>query len=189
MIAEEALNMALFSLRTSLTEIDPNQQDMYSPLANLYMGVKVSEQLKHPRITPEMADEFRQRCRSYMVTLCNGIKKRFDFGDPLLQALPVLKPKVSVTYEARQFTNSILPFADLVPRAKPADPEQLQALDDQWRRLPLDPDIPKEILQEEEVDVFWSKVHCLARTFNVRRSSVSRKFLLIFFFPDRRAKR
>lgn len=121
----------------------------------MYLGVKVQDQLKHPDITPEALEDFRKRCRDYMIILCNGIKSRFDFGDPLLTALPVLKPKTATKFEARQYSNSIIPFADLVPRAKPAD---LQALDDQWRRLPLDPDIPDEVLAEEEVDVFWHKV-------------------------------
>lgn len=145
--------------RTALNELNPNQIDMYSPLANLYLGVHVSEQLKHPRITPVQIEDFRTRCRNYMVALCNGIRSRFDFGDPLLQALPILKPKTATSFDKRQYSNSILPFTEFVPRAKPSDPAKLQSLDDQWRRLPLDTDdIPRDILEEEEVDVFWSRV-------------------------------
>ncbi|KAK3911427.1 Zinc finger protein 862 [Frankliniella fusca] len=141
--------------RTPLSEVDPNQRDMYWPLANLYLGGPVAEQLKHPRLTPPQIEDFKLRCRNYLIALCAGIKQRFDFDDPLIQGLPTLKPSKAISYEDRQYTHSILPFADLVPRAKPADPETLQAIDDQWRRLPLDPDIPREIINEQEVDAFW----------------------------------
>ncbi|XP_026293858.2 uncharacterized protein LOC113217962 [Frankliniella occidentalis] len=143
--------------RTPLIELNPTQRDMFSPIANLYVGVQVAEQLKHNDITEEKREAFRIRCRDYMITLCNGIKSRFDFGDPLLLALPVLKPKIATNFQARPFTNSIVPFANLVPRAKPSDPKKLQELDDQWRRLPLDDDV-KDLLGEEEIDVFWHKV-------------------------------
>ncbi|XP_052131690.1 uncharacterized protein LOC113215455 [Frankliniella occidentalis] len=165
----------IYLSRTPLTEINPSQLDMFSPLANMYLGVKVQDQLKHPDITPEALEDFRKRCRDYMIILCNGIKSRFDFGDPLLTALPVLKPKTATKFEARQYSNSIIPFADLVPRAKPAD---LQALDDQWRRLPLDPDIPDEVLAEEEVDVFWHKIGQLTDSDGELKYSVLAEFVL-----------
>ncbi|KAK3921787.1 LOW QUALITY PROTEIN: Zinc finger protein 862 [Frankliniella fusca] len=139
---------------------------------------RVSEQLKDPRISPQQAEEFKKRCKDYMVTLCNGIRSRFNFGDPLLRALPLLTPKVATKFDARPYSNSIAPFADLVPRAKPADPHTLQQLDDQWRRLPLDPDIPRDVLEEELVDVFWARIGKLTDSDGALRYGVLAGFVL-----------
>ncbi|KAK3918984.1 Zinc finger protein 862 [Frankliniella fusca] len=144
--------------RTALTDVNPSAQDQYVPLVNLYLGVEVHQQLQHEAFVkhPENAEIFRKCCRGYLVELCKGIRDRFDFNDPLLEALPVLKPK-NATSIARRFNTSIIPFADLVPRAKPKDMATLQLLDDQWRNLPLD-DIPRDIIEEKEVDVFWARI-------------------------------
>lgn len=148
-----------FFFRTGLSEVDPNKQDEYTPLTNIYLGVGVMEQLKHPSIVNDHAkiEVFKRACRGYLVELCRGIKQRFDFDDPLLKALPVLKATSAVSFADRSFSNSLLPFMDLVPRAKPADPAVVQRIDDQWRALPYD-DFPQDLMDEEHLDVFWARV-------------------------------
>lgn len=145
--------------RTALSAVDPNKQDDYVPLSNLYLGVGVMEQLKHPNIAndPAKIETFKRACRGYLVELCRGIKQRFDFDDPLLKSLPVLKASSAASFTERSFSNSLLPFMDLVPRAKPADADVLQRIDDQWRALPFE-EIPQDIMDEEHLDVFWARV-------------------------------
>ncbi|KAK3914311.1 CYFIP-related Rac1 interactor B [Frankliniella fusca] len=145
--------------RTDLSAVDPCKQDEYTPLANVYLGVGVMDQLKHPALVndPAKVETLKRSCWGYLVELCRGIKQCYDFDDPLLKALPVLKASTSTSFTARSFSNSLLPFMDLVPRAKPADVDTVQRIDDQWRALPYE-DIPQDMLDEELLDVFWARI-------------------------------
>ncbi|RXG59361.1 hypothetical protein Avbf_12032 [Armadillidium vulgare] len=143
--------------KTKIEDIQPKFEEKYLPLANVYLGVKVNIGLRNSDVIakPDLIHCFKLRCRDYLIHLCIGISDRFPFGDKLLVSLQVLHPKKALSLKERENTPSLLVLSDLCPRATTLC--KLQDIDDEWRRLPMD-QLPEDITQEEEVDVFWHKL-------------------------------
>ncbi|KAL7632733.1 UNVERIFIED_CONTAM: hypothetical protein RMT77_001057 [Armadillidium vulgare] len=143
--------------KTKIQDIQPNFEEKYLLLANVYFGVKVNIRLRNPNVMakPDLIHCFKQRCRDYLIHLCIGIRDRFPFGDKLLVSLQVLHPKKALSLKERENTPSLLVLSDLCPRATTLC--KLQDIDDEWRRLPMY-QLPEDIAQEQEVDVFWHKL-------------------------------
>ncbi|XP_026732235.1 uncharacterized protein LOC113497004 [Trichoplusia ni] len=149
--------------RTNLTEIQPDDTSRFIRLECIYLGVAVMEGLNNPDVMarPDLITSFRSKCRDYLIHLCKGIKDRFPFDDKLLMALPVLQPEKALSARQRDRTPSLLFLCELCPRAKPSYHNELQQLDDEWRRLSLD-QVSPDVAQEKEVDVFWHKISQIA---------------------------
>ncbi|RXG52149.1 hypothetical protein Avbf_06507 [Armadillidium vulgare] len=96
--------------KTKIQDIQPNFEEKYLLLANVYFGVKVNIRLRNPNVMakPDLIHCFKQRCRDYLIHLCIGIRDRFPFGDKLLVSLQVLHPKkaLSLKEEVEDKTHS-----------------------------------------------------------------------------------
>ena len=85
----------------------------------------------------------------YVEAACQ-IKSRFPIGDPVIEMLEVIDPNVN-----RGKFPSLVPltgrFPNIVSEAK------LQTLDDEWRKLSVEP-LPFDYTTMEPEE-FWAKVH------------------------------
>ncbi|XP_052131082.1 uncharacterized protein LOC127751483, partial [Frankliniella occidentalis] len=138
-----------FVMRTPLHLINPADASRYIPTSNMYLGVDVSEYLQSPAVAgnPQMVQDILVRAQMFLVTLCTKIKEKYDFNDPILSRMRVLNPEAALSHRERDTTPSIATLCFLLPRCVSRD--QVQAVDDEWRRLPLLaqdlPDVVKSI--------------------------------------------
>lgn len=80
----------------------------------------------------------------------------------MLIQLPLHSPKQALSQKTREQTPSLLPLAIHLSRCTDQSDENLQAIDDEWRRLPIiKHTLPTEILTSQEADHFWHKVKTL----------------------------
>ena len=77
---------------TPLDDIDPSNVELYKPLKDVHLGGRcIAMCTQQPLGSQEEC--FRGDCRSFLVELCNQIKKRFPFKrDGVLALLPDLNP-------------------------------------------------------------------------------------------------
>lgn len=80
-------------------------------------------------------------------------------ADPILSKLQVLKQSnaLSMSFRESVMGTSLVPLIKLLPCIIPTnDVKKIQLIDDQWRRLPLSiAQLPENIEDEKEIDVFW----------------------------------
>lgn len=80
-------------------------------------------------------------------------------ADPILSKLQVLKPSnaLSMSFRENVKGTSLVPLIKLLPCIIPTNyVKKIQLIDDQWRRLPLSiAQLPENIEDEKEIDVFW----------------------------------
>lgn len=148
--------------KTKLTEIDPTREDKQLPGSRLYLGVGVMNYIDHPQVTqhPHMREDFFKRCRTFLSVAACEVKKRWSFDDELMTNIRYLHPKQAMSSAAREVFPSIIPLGRCLKQIVPVDDHHyMQALDDQWRRLPLvRGQLPDDIAKEQQPDVFWGKL-------------------------------
>ncbi|KAK3929597.1 SCAN domain-containing protein 3, partial [Frankliniella fusca] len=123
--------------RRPLKDVDPAEEGGFILLENLFLGRPELNWLATPAFAarPDLVEDFRTRCRSFMVVGCQELRKRsYDFGDTVMQALGALSPAVAMSRQTRP--PSILPLASALPRCVAQDDETLQRLEEEWCRFP-----------------------------------------------------
>lgn len=116
---------------SNLSSIDPCDETKFKPYSALYLGIDVLEGLKDPTIKarPDLIKHFYQRCLAFLSCACGQIKKRYNFDDPLLQKIAVLKPQRACSLQERDTTPSLLDFFGNLPRV--IDHQQFQQIDNE----------------------------------------------------------
>jgi len=136
-------------------DVDPNNTSFFKPLKDIYLGAGVYILLKKPEISTnnEMVLDTLNRCRSFIITACVEIKKRYNFNDIILKSLPQISPKNIL---GNVHENSLLPFITLFPRIV-NETNQIQLIDDEWRKLISYTFAPNilDIIKTKDVDNFW----------------------------------
>jgi len=96
-------------------DVDPNNTSFFKPLKDIYLGAGVYILLQKPEISTnnEMVLDTLNHCRSFIITACVEIKKRYNFNDIILKSLPKISPK-NILDNVHE--NSLLPFIALFPR-------------------------------------------------------------------------
>lgn len=146
-------------MKTELALIDPNRYDKHLKDTEMYLGVKVLQELQDSRLTARESEvqDFFQRCRNFMSVACCEIKKRYDFSDPVISKLNCLTPTNASSLNFRKSVPSLVPLVAALPLlAPPKDSSLLQRLDDQWRLLSLECD--NSTLNTQDSDKFWAAV-------------------------------
>lgn len=130
--------------------------------------------LKRVTSTPDLykdrdkMTEFRRRCRSFLVTAAEQIKKRLDFEDPVLSRLSVLEPAYVLGKKGVR-EPSLVPLAVHLPHIIAGDDATLQQLDDEWRKLEFE-DLPENIMsggkemekvKDKALDLFWGEIRLI----------------------------
>lgn len=117
----------------------------------MYLGVGVMPYVNKPEVLarPDICEDFYERCRSFLQVAALEVKKRWDFSDPVLSKIGILNPIRALNTTSREAYPSIISLVSALPRVMPETQlEKLQALDDEWRRLPL-VNLPVEISNED----------------------------------------
>lgn len=149
-----------YVMQTPIHMIDPSDNSMILRNSELYLGVKVATWISQKVIIqrPDLLNDFKKRCQEFIKESCLQIKKRYDFSDPILPLLNVLSPKVALSSKQRSTYPTLSNLCLLLPRiVDPSNENLIQIIDDQWRSLPFI-QFPKNITNEESVDVFWAKI-------------------------------
>ncbi|KAK3883319.1 hypothetical protein Pcinc_012355 [Petrolisthes cinctipes] len=88
------------------------------------------------------------RCRSFLSTASAEVRKRWEVDDKMMLNIRFLSPRQALSLRARDICPSITPLVQSASNIISIDDlELVQALDDQWRRLPL-VTIPEEITKK-----------------------------------------
>lgn len=133
--------------QTDIDKIDPSDNAKFVSLNNIYLGIGVLRNIND--LSNEIKQDFYERCRRFLIISCLEIKKRYDFADPVLSKLSMLK-KSNI-----KNINTLFPLMELLPRiCDPQNLEKMQKIDDQWRSLRNFEGLPAE----EELDVFYYKL-------------------------------
>lgn len=158
-------------MKQPLGNVEPRNEREWNMLEQVYLGASV---LKRVTSTPDLykdrdkMTEFRKKCRAFLVTAAEQIKKRLDFEDPVLSRLSVLKPAYVLGKKGVR-EHSLVPLAVHLPRIIAGDDATLQQLDDEWRKLEFE-DLSENIMSgDKEVekvkdkapDLFWGEVRLI----------------------------
>ncbi|KAK4312026.1 hypothetical protein Pmani_016519 [Petrolisthes manimaculis] len=137
----------MYMNRAYVSNIDPRNEREFLMVEQVYLGASVIKRLsENPNLerNKEELITFRVKCRAFLVTAADQIKRRFDFNDKVLSNLSVLEPASSLGIYGT-CVESLIPFAMKLPRIIHQDDSTLQQLDDEWRKLEVE-DLPENIL-------------------------------------------
>ena len=98
-------------------------------LEQVYLGASVLKRTtKNPALYNDSTKmkEFRLKCRSFLVTAAKEIKKRLDFGDPVLSRPSLLDLVNTLGHQEEQ---SLIPLASCLPTIMEEDDMTFQKLD------------------------------------------------------------
>ena len=124
-----------FIATLSLHEIDPAIKSLHKPLNQLYLGSDLHEIYQKPEYHNQetMIQDIRRRCKTFLLVLCQEIRKRFKLDNNLWKLAAYLHPRRVMSSAARAKMPSLRDFITSVPRLDPVDK---QTIDDQWRNIP-----------------------------------------------------
>ena len=112
-----------------VSEIDPNNAELYKPIKELHLGGRCLAMCAREPLA-DQEQRFRQDCRTFLIQLCNEMKKRFTLqSDCVLAMLSALDPKEALSTD--RSLPSIIPLAVHFPSL--VSEENLHELDDQWQ--------------------------------------------------------
>ncbi|CAH1114746.1 unnamed protein product [Psylliodes chrysocephalus] len=111
--------------QTELFLVDPEREEQFITLPNIYLGVGVLEHIS--KLNAEEKKDFLMRCRNFLKTCCTEILKRFNFNDPILKSICILNKKKKIKPQ------SIIELANAISRV--SKNFSLQQLNNEWRAL------------------------------------------------------
>lgn len=114
---------------SDLNTISPTDPRNFVNIKDMYLGVKVSNQLEHVDIAPEAEHYFRLKCLDFLIESAEQIKKRFPFDDRTFEKLRVLNPDIVKTKEVKSIAPLLDRFKNIV------EDSAVQEIDTQWRLL------------------------------------------------------
>lgn len=152
-----------YVMQTNLDKINPDPSENSAlplvPLQNMYLGIKVMQEMSRPEIASrkDLLKEVRTRCRDFIVEGCKQLRQRYDFSSSsVFSLMSGLHPSTALSNSETR-PQTLMPLARLVPCVvSPQDAVLLQKIDDQWRKLVL-MRFP-ELTGKEEPDLFWAKI-------------------------------
>lgn len=72
-------NKYVDSQKSSLNEININDENNYIPLERIILGKNTEIFMKKVQMSNDKKNEFRRNCRNFYIELCKKIRERFDF--------------------------------------------------------------------------------------------------------------
>lgn len=154
--------------RLKLECITPANNSMFLPLNQMYLGIKVTQELQKSDILgrKEQVQDFLFRCRQFLITICQEIRMRYDLSENnLFSKIAWLNPDMATSTSSTR-PNSIEPLLRNVPRIIDSKNLNLmQTIDDQWRKLPFEQffkgwmtNLDSNCKSVVTPDLFWYKV-------------------------------
>ena len=73
----------------TLSSLDPSLESNHVPVKDIYLGAVLNKMLQQEKYlqNPALIEDFRKRCRGFLIKICQEIKKRFDMNDQLLHMI------------------------------------------------------------------------------------------------------
>jgi len=93
-----------YVMKTPLHLINPNDENQFLSTSAVHLDVKVLNQIKISAIQQrkDLLKEFSNRCINFIKTSCLQIKKRYDFSNPILPLVNMLRPSVALSSKMRE---------------------------------------------------------------------------------------
>ncbi len=114
--------------KTQLTEIKYRDPGKFLPLDKVYLGLKLSLELRNSTYEKEELQKFRLSCLNFYIEASSQIYKRFDFDSmTVIKSLSALSPKVVIDKEIPSLIDLISVFGTIAT--------DIQAIDTEWRLL------------------------------------------------------
>lgn len=134
--------------QNDIEKIDPTNKNKFIRNENMYLGVGVMQNINSLTNDP-IKQDFYERCRHFLITSCQEIKKRYNFADNLLSKISMLSIKNIKN------NNTLLPLMMSVPLiCNPGNTKRLQNIDDQWRALKNYDNLP----ETDDADKFYHQL-------------------------------
>lgn len=119
-----------------LSNVQPDNDQLFLPLPQMYLGVDVMRKLQEKDIQadPNNVKNFLFRARSFAITLCKQLQKRYDFSENnIVSKLAWFSPKCALTYNTQR-PMTIASLVDSLPCLVPRkEMQKIQNIDDQCR--------------------------------------------------------
>lgn len=141
---------------TELSELNPSDERIFLPTSQIYLGAKIHAllQTEEYRDKHAMLEYVRTRCRTFMVTLCIQLKKRFNMQGELFRLCSFLSPRNVLDIKSRTALPSLTSLVQAVPRIYDSD---VQILDNEWRNLDS-VTLPQDLVPDCNILEFYEKL-------------------------------
>lgn len=167
---------------TDITSIDPEDSSKFLPTNQIYLGADIHTvlQTQEYRDKADMVRVVRIRCRQFMITACQEIKKRFPLNSRKLQMCSVLAVNNFLDEQSRVKMPSLSDFAREYPRIYT---DNYQQLDNEWRNIE-NVMIPESIQQIRNPETFFNEISTLTDEFgNVYFNELPKFALTVLSLP------
>lgn len=110
---------------TSLQLIDVDDVNHLLSNDEIYLGTKVVSVIESIMARPinvamqnkwALVNEFKDRCRSFLQVFCKELRKRFDFDDPVMKTIGILKPNIVLSPDRLTNTPTLQALTSKLPR-------------------------------------------------------------------------
>lgn len=102
-------------------------------MAQIYLGAELHALFQQPECQRgTMILDIKARCRTFIITACQQIRKLFDINNRLWKLASYLHPKKLMDHTVRSTMPSLSELVKDVPRLYNYN---IQILDDQWRDI------------------------------------------------------
>lgn len=121
--------------KVALYDIDPANASLHKPVHQIYLGAKLHSLFQTPKYANnvDMITHIRLRCMTFLIRLCQEIKKRFDFNNKLWMLTRYLHPRQVMDPTARSIMPSLSDLMDELPRI--SNIFDKQTVDNEWRNV------------------------------------------------------
>ena len=116
-------------------DINPANSSLHKPINQIYLGAKLHSLFQTPEYVSnaDMITDIRLRCRTFLIGLCQEIRKRFDLNNKLWMLTRYLHPRQVMDPTARSNMPSLSDLMDQLPRI--SNIYDKQAVDNEWRNV------------------------------------------------------
>lgn len=159
-----------------ITSIDPEDTSKFLPSNQIYLGadIHVLLQSEDYRSRTDMVRGVRVRCRHFMISACQEIKKRFPLNSKKLQMCSIFSVDKFLDEQSRVQMPSLSDLALEFPRIYP---NNYQQLDNEWRNIE-NVMIPDSIRQIKNPEYFFKELSTLTDEFGDAYFTLLPKFAL-----------
>lgn len=156
--------------------IDPEKEEHYLPLEQVYLGADVHRLLQTPEYSQckALVSDVKKRCVTFLATACTQMRSRFPLESTVLKHCSALSVRKCLS---KNFLLETPTLADLVSEVPRIYNGNVQDLDAEWRRLP-DVELPLDLRQTNNSEQFFRGLRTLTNENGEPMFSVLPQFAL-----------
>ena len=137
---------------TEIENVDFKNPKYFMKTEEMYFGINVGKTLLDTPLNKVQVDFFRLRCLDFYIEACQQILDRFPMKNNAIKLFEFMNPCLVKAGNLSSLVMVAVNFPNLVSET------ELQQLDSEWRILR---NFEQLQLFEDDVEVFWNKVHKL----------------------------